>query len=216
MLLAINANNTNTVFALWDGAILQGAWRAATEPKRTADEYVVWLDHLLSLAGFNRGRISGTIIASVVPDANFNLVKFCQDYCASTPLMVGEPGIVLGMKALVDRPDEVGADRLINTVAVHDRYPGAAIVVIAYGLGAGHPAYAWLLVVETIVTAIWPTIGEYLPGQAATALEDAGRTTFNGGVAQLLPWWGGAVMLVVYGVALAFVGTSTTLRSDIT
>jgi type III pantothenate kinase len=129
MLLAINANNTNTVFALWDGDRLQGAWRAATEPKRTADEYVVWLDHLLSLAGLARGRISGTIIASVVPDANFNLVKFCQDYCASTPLMVGEPDVELGMKALVDRPDEVGADRLINTIAVHDRYPGAAIVV---------------------------------------------------------------------------------------
>lgn len=129
MLLAINANNTNTVFALWDGERLHGAWRAATEPKRTADEYVVWLDHLLSLAGFSRGRISGTIIASVVPDANFNLVKFCQDYCASAPLMVGEAGVELGMKALVDRPDEVGADRLINTIAAHDRYPGAAIVV---------------------------------------------------------------------------------------
>jgi type III pantothenate kinase len=129
MLLAINANNTNTVFALWDGERLQGAWRAATEAKRTADEYVVWLDHLLSLGGLNRGLISGTIIASVVPDANFNLVKFCQDYCASVPLMVGDPGVELGIKALVERPDEVGADRLINTVAVHDRYPGAAIVV---------------------------------------------------------------------------------------
>ena len=129
MLLAINANNTNTVFALWDGDKLLGAWRAATEAKRTADEYVVWLDHLLSLAGFNRGMISGTIIASVVPDANFNLVKFCHDYCASAPLIVGEPGVALGMTAMVDRPDEVGADRLINTIAAHDRYPGAAIVV---------------------------------------------------------------------------------------
>jgi type III pantothenate kinase len=129
MLLAINANNTNTVFALWDGDKLLGAWRAATEAKRTADEYVVWLDHLLSLAGLNRGIISGTIIASVVPDANFNLVKFCQNYCASAPLIVGEPGVALGMTAMVDRPDEVGADRLINTIAAHDRYPGAAIVV---------------------------------------------------------------------------------------
>lgn len=129
MLLAINANNTNTVFAVWDGDRLDGAWRTATEFKRTADEYVVWLDHLLSLSGLTRGKISGTIIASVVPEANFNLVKLCQDYCASTPLMVGEPSVALGMKALVDRPDEVGADRLINSVAAHDRYPGAAIIV---------------------------------------------------------------------------------------
>jgi len=129
MLLAINANNTNTVFALWDGDRLNGAWRIATDAQRTADEYVVWFDHLLGLSGLTRGRIDGTIIASVVPDANFSLVKFCIDYCASTPLMVGEDGIDLGMKALVDRPGEVGADRLINTIAAHDRYPGAAIVV---------------------------------------------------------------------------------------
>jgi hypothetical protein len=83
------------------------------------------------------------------------------------------------------------------------------VVAIVVGLG-------FTLVVETIVTAIWPTIGEYLPGQAASALEDAHRTGFNGGVVQLLPWWGGAVMLVIYGVALSVVGTSTTLRSDIT
>ena len=51
MLLAINANNTNTVFAIWDGADLKGSWRTATEGKRTADEYVVWLDHLLALEG---------------------------------------------------------------------------------------------------------------------------------------------------------------------
>ena len=49
MLLAINANNTNTVFAVWDGAHLNGAWRAATDARRTADEYVVWLDHLLGI-----------------------------------------------------------------------------------------------------------------------------------------------------------------------
>ena len=72
------------------------------------------------------------------------------------------------------------------------------------------------LVVETIVTAIWPTIGEYLPGQAATALEDAGRTAFNGGTAQLLPWWAGALMVLLYGIVLSVVGTITTLRSDVT
>lgn len=129
MLLAINANNTNTVFALWDGDRLQGAWRTSTDAKRTADEYVVWLDHLLGLAGLTRGKITGTIIASVVPETNFNLVKLCEDYCAAAPLIVGESGVTLGTTALVDRPEEVGADRLVNTVAAHDRYPGAAIVV---------------------------------------------------------------------------------------
>ena len=83
------------------------------------------------------------------------------------------------------------------------------IVAIVVGL-------VFTLVVESIIGAIWPSIGEYLPGQAATALEDAARTNFGGGTTQLLPWWGGAIMLLVYGIALAFLGTITTLRSDIT
>jgi len=129
MLLAINANNTNTVFSVWDGEQLKGAWRAATDAKRTADEYVVWFDHLLNLEGLTRRSIDATILASVVPEANFNLVTLCRRYCSSEPLVVGEPGVSLGAKALVDRPEEVGADRLVNTVAAHDRYKGPLIVV---------------------------------------------------------------------------------------
>jgi len=129
MLLAINANNTNTSFAVWDRAELKGAWRIATDGKRTADEYVVWLDHLLALDGRSRSELDGVVIASVVPEANFNLLTFCRHYCKTDPLVVGEKGVKLGTKALVDRPEEVGADRLVNTVAAHDRYKGPLVVV---------------------------------------------------------------------------------------
>src|SRR5713226_4872406 len=129
MLLAINANNTNTVFAVWDGVRLTGAWRAATDARRTADEYVVWLDHLLGLQNLSRRQVDGAIIASVVPEANFNLRRLCREYCRSEPLVVGEPGVAIGARSLVDRPEEVGADRLVNTVAAHDRYKGPLIVV---------------------------------------------------------------------------------------
>ena len=129
MLLAINANNTNTVFAIWEGADLKGSWRTATEGKRTADEYVVWLDHLLALEGLARSDVDGAVIASVVPEANFNLRRLCREYCRSDPLVVGEPDVAIGARALVDRPEEVGADRLVNTVAAHDRYKGPLIVV---------------------------------------------------------------------------------------
>ena len=83
------------------------------------------------------------------------------------------------------------------------------VVAIVTGLG-------FTLVVESIIGAVWPGVGEYLPGQAATALEDAMRTTVGGAPRELLTWWGGALMLVVYGVALAVTGTLTTLRSDVT
>jgi type III pantothenate kinase len=129
MLLAINANNTNTVFCVWEGDRLRGAWRAATDARRTADEYVVWLDHLLALEGLTRSALTGAIIASVVPEANFNLLRLCRRYCGSEPLMVGEPGVELAARALVDRPEEVGADRLCNTVAAHDRHTTPLVVV---------------------------------------------------------------------------------------
>ncbi len=129
MLLAINANNTNTVFAIWDGTSLRGSWRTATEGKRTADEYVVWFDHLLALEGLARSDINGAVIASVVPEVNFNLVLLCRKYCKTEPLVVGDKSVELGTRALVDRPEEVGADRLVNTVAAHDRYTGPLIVV---------------------------------------------------------------------------------------
>jgi type III pantothenate kinase len=129
MLLAINSNNTNTSFAVWDGAMLKGSWRTATEGKRTADEYVVWLDHLLALGGLTRGDVDGAVIASVVPETNFNLLTLCRKYCKTEPVVVGAPGVALGAKALVDRPEEVGADRIVNTVAAHDRYKGPLIVV---------------------------------------------------------------------------------------
>jgi type III pantothenate kinase len=90
---------------------------------------VVWLDHLLALDGLSRTDVTGTIIGSVVPEANFNLLTLCRRYCGSEPLMVGEAGVDLGARALVDRPEEVGADRLVNTIAAHDRYPTPLIVV---------------------------------------------------------------------------------------
>jgi type III pantothenate kinase len=129
MLLAINSNNTNTVFSVWEGDRLRGAWRAATDARRTADEYVVWLDHMLALEDLTRQQLTGTIIASVVPEANFNLRRLCRHYCGSEPLMVGEAGVELGTRAVVDRPDEVGADRLCNTVGAHDRYETPLVVV---------------------------------------------------------------------------------------
>src|SRR3981081_3244110 len=129
MLLGINANNTNTVFAMGDRDSMKGRWRTATDGKRTADEYVVWLDHLLALEGLARGNVDGAVIASVVPEVNFNLLTLCRKYCKTEPLVVGNKGVKLGAKALVDRPEEVGADRLVNTVAAHDRYKGPLIVV---------------------------------------------------------------------------------------
>ena len=129
MLLAIDAGNTNIVFAVYDGETQVAQWRLATEAQRTSDEYAVWLTQILSLEGLSFARLDGAIIATVVPAVLFDLRNLCRKYLKTEPLIVGAPDLDLGMKANVERPQSVGADRLCNTVAAHQRYKGAVIVV---------------------------------------------------------------------------------------
>jgi len=129
MLLAIDAGNTNIVFALYEGDKMRAQWRAVTQVSRTADEYAVWLSQLLALEGLSFADLDAAIIATVVPAVLFDLRDMCRKYLKTEPLRVGDPALDLGPKPRVDRPETVGADRLCNTVAAHDRYPGAVIVV---------------------------------------------------------------------------------------
>lgn len=129
MLLAIDAGNTNTVFAVHDGTDVRGRWRITTNGARTAEEYIVWLKQLMELDGLVSDQISGVIISTVVPQALFNLQRLAQRYFNANPLVVGDAGVDLGLEIRVDRPQEVGADRLVNAVAAHKSYDGALIVV---------------------------------------------------------------------------------------
>jgi type III pantothenate kinase len=129
MLLAIDSGNTNIVFAVYDGDKLRGEWRASTDSERTADELGVWLTQLLTIEGLNRLDITATIIASVVPAMVFGLKTLCRRYFRCEPLVVGDDGVDLGLSILLDRPEEVGADRLVNAVAAHKYYQGPLIVI---------------------------------------------------------------------------------------
>ncbi|CAA7611819.1 Type III pantothenate kinase [Magnetospirillum sp. LM-5] len=129
MLLAIDAGNTNIVFAVFDGEQVKGEWRASTHTDRTADELGVWLMQLLTTAGMRREDITSAIIASVVPAMVFSLKTLCRRYFACDPVVVGDEGVQLGIQVLLDRPEEVGADRLVNAVAAHMCYQGPLIVI---------------------------------------------------------------------------------------
>ena len=128
LLLAIDAGNTNTVFAVYDGGEQRGQWRAATRADRTADEYAVWLIQLLGLDGIDHQAIGAAIIASVVPETVFHLRTLCQRYHGCEPLIIGD-NVEIGAEVAVDNPHEVGADRVVNAVAAHSRYPGALIII---------------------------------------------------------------------------------------
>lgn len=129
MLLAIDVGNTNTVFAVHDGAGWRGQWRASTDGRRTADEYAVWLLQLFALKGLTVPEIDAVIISSVVPQTKFSLRQLCRDYFGSEPMMIGDPTVRLGLRIDMDRPREVGADRLVNAIAAHKIYGGDLIVI---------------------------------------------------------------------------------------
>jgi type III pantothenate kinase len=129
MLLVINSNNTNTVFAVFDGEAKRGAWRISTNAQRTADEYMIWLTALMALEGLDRKQITGTVLSNVVPQASFNLKSLCQRYFGGEPLIVGDAKLDYGIKILIDRPEEAGADRIANAVAAKMRYAMPAVVV---------------------------------------------------------------------------------------
>lgn len=130
MLLAIDSGNTNIVFALLDDAgSLRAKWRASTKLDRTKDEMAVWLLSLMELAGFRREDVSAAIIATVVPASLFPLKGLCQDYFGTTPLLVEPSEIDVGVVVKMDRPEEVGADRLVNAVAAFHKYGGPLVIV---------------------------------------------------------------------------------------
>lgn len=127
MLLAIDAGNTNIVFAVYDGDRRVGLWRCRTEAARTADEYVAFLTPLFAAEDLTFAAITDTIISSVVPGANMNLRGLCAVAFGCDARFVGAGDVSL--KINLNKPEELGADRIVNAVGLitHYRYP--AIVV---------------------------------------------------------------------------------------
>ena len=129
MLLAIDAGNTNLVFALVDRGEIRARWRIATDPRRTADEYSVWLHQLLELEGLTRADVDAVIIGTVVPRALHNLEVLANKYFGVEPLIAGQGPAAWPLKLDVDEPHNVGADRALNAIAAHAKHPGDLIVV---------------------------------------------------------------------------------------
>ena len=128
MLLAIDAGNTNVVFAVHDGTEWRGRWRVGTEAGRTSDEYAVWLLALLQYNGLKPADIHRCAIGTVVPAALYNLRRLAREWFQCEPL-IARSTVDWGFDIRVDRPQEVGADRLLNSLASHHHYRGPLIVI---------------------------------------------------------------------------------------
>lgn len=130
MLLAIDTGNTNVKFAMVNqqGLIVK-RWRIATDARRTADEYAVWLDQLIQMAGYRRSDITAVIIATVVPRALHNLQLLASHYFECEAFIAGRGSMGWGIQLKVDEPQSVGADRAVNAIAAQSMAEGEKLVI---------------------------------------------------------------------------------------
>jgi type III pantothenate kinase len=128
MLLTLDVGNTNTVLGLFRDAELVAHWRLTTARDQTVDEYGILTRELFTLAEIDPAAVTGVIISSVVPPLNPTLEEMSERYFHVKALFI-EPGVKTGMPVLYENPQEVGADRIVNSVAAFSKYGGPCIVV---------------------------------------------------------------------------------------
>ncbi len=125
MLLAIDVGNTNTVLGLYDGERMHVSWRVKTDARSTGDEMLLTIRGLLT----DQPDVSGIALCSTVPSVLRELRGMLTRYYEDLPTVIVEPGTKTGVPVLTDNPKEVGADRIVNTLAAHHLFGGPCIVV---------------------------------------------------------------------------------------
>jgi len=152
MLLTIDVGNTNTVLGVFDGDQLVKSWRVKTDPRNTADE--LWLQFGALVANY---KITGLAVCSTVPATLRELRTMIANYFPDIRTTIVEPGIKTGVPLLVDNPKEIGADRIVNTLAAHTLYPTGPAIVVDFGT-------------STNLDVVSPK-GEFLGGALAPGIE---------------------------------------------
>jgi type III pantothenate kinase len=128
MLLAVDVGNTQTHFGTFRGQELVEHWRFATVRQSTADQLGAALSNLLGLRGYSFEDVEASIVSSTVPQLEPEWTAVASRYLGHEMLAVG-PGTRTGMAIRYDNPREIGPDRLVNAVAIRERFDGAAVCV---------------------------------------------------------------------------------------
>jgi type III pantothenate kinase len=128
MLLVMDIGNTNIVLGCYRGDTLITHWRIVTEQKRTSDEYGMILKNLYTASGLSLKDTTAIIVSCVVPPMLTVVEEMSEKYFRITPLIIG-PEVKTGIPIRYDNPDEVGADRIVNSVAAYEKYKQSLIVV---------------------------------------------------------------------------------------
>ena len=155
MLLAVDVGNTQTHLGIFRGRDLLEQWRVSTARDATADELAARYAGLLRLRDLRLSDIDAAIVSSVVPRLNTEYEQMSDRYFAGAMAVVG-PALRTGMAIRIDKPHELGSDRLVNAVAAYERY-GTTCVVVDFG--------------TTINYDVVSAQGEYLGGILSPGVE---------------------------------------------
>jgi type III pantothenate kinase len=128
MLLVVDVGNTNIAVGAYEKDDLQGSWRLNTDIGQTSDEYGVQIVGFLQQAGLEPSQCQDVIISSVVPPLARAMDSLSAKYLGHKPILI-DPHKVPGVAVEIDRPEEVGADRVVNTAAAYVRHGGPCIVI---------------------------------------------------------------------------------------
>ncbi len=133
MLLCIDIGNTNVKFGIFKENDLIASFRITSKRNSTADEYGVLVRDLLASANLKAEDLEGIIMSSVIPQLNYTMEHMCEQYLGKKTIAVA-PGLKTGINIKVDSPKEVGADRIVNSVAAFKKYGGKKpIICIDFG-----------------------------------------------------------------------------------
>lgn len=158
MLLVLDVGNTNIVAGVYDGDVLEVSWRFSTDRQKTVDEYGILLGNMFSYSKMDMQSIDAIAISTVVPPLLVPLVRMCERYFSLTPLVV-EPGIKTGISIKYDNPREVGADRIVNAVAAHEKYQHKNMPLLVIDFGTATTFCALMPNGDYLGGAITPGIG---------------------------------------------------------
>lgn len=163
MLLAINVNNTNTSFGLHSEGRWVAHWRVATDRAKQADEYAMLLRSLFEYSDLDWSEVSGVALSSVVPPITATFVDLSRRYLRHDPLIVSHR-IKTGVKILIDYPAEIGADRILNSLAARTIH-GCPCIVVDFGTATTFDAIS--------------RDGDYVGGAIAPGLGIAAEALFS-------------------------------------
>jgi type III pantothenate kinase len=163
VLFCIDLGNTNVTLGLYEANDLRAHWRIMTDHHRMPDEYGILMIDLLSHAGFKPGDVTGICLCSVVPPLTGVLDESCRTYFGQAPLII-DASVKTGLTIRYDNPREVGADRVVDAVAVYRLY-GAPACIVDFGTATTFDAIS--------------REGDYLGGAIAPGIGIAAEALFS-------------------------------------